>query len=280
VSRHRDEHLDLCAAHVLGVLDEAGRVELEAHLATGCEVCHEELRALSGGATVLAMSTPPLRAPAELRERVLAAAMSQPADTPDEIPVVARPAPPPPVVLRPERASAGWAALAWGLAAAAALLAVAGVFTWQRAVRLDRELATARTQALELQRSLEDERAWAGLAGLPGTRIVRLDTTPDGDSSLVAQVIYHSGVRRAMVVAERFSLPADRAYELWAITASGPTSLGVVHPDREGRVVARLEQVDAGEPIAAFAFSLESSGGSPDHHKPSGPVVMVGHVGG
>jgi hypothetical protein len=273
VSRHRDEHLDLCAAQVMGVLDEAGRAELESHLASGCETCAAELRELSAGATVLAMSAPPLHAPAALRERILEAATGQAPGrrVPEPVPPVEAP---PAIVLRPK-----WAGLTWGLAAAAALLAVAGVFAWQRALELDRELAAAHARSSELERTLEDERAWAGLPALPGTRIVRLAPTPDGDSTLVAQVIYHSGIKRAMIVAERFALPADRAYELWAITASGPTSLGVVHPDAEGRVVVRLEQVGGSEPIAAFAFSLEASGGSPDRHKPNGPVVMVGSVG-
>src|SRR5262245_22317055 len=73
MSRHRDEHLDLCAAHVLGTLSEAERRELEAHLAEGCEPCAAELRALSAGAAVLAMSVPQHRAPAAVRARVLAA---------------------------------------------------------------------------------------------------------------------------------------------------------------------------------------------------------------
>lgn len=275
MSRHRDEHLDLCAAHVLGVLDEAGRADLEAHLATGCETCLAELRELSAGTSVLAMSVPPLSAPAELRDRILAAATAQPAGAPPAEP----PPRPAPVMRRPERPRAPWAALAWSFAAAAALIAVAGVFAWQRAQRLDRELVAAREQAAELERTLQNEREWAGLPALPGTRIVQLAPTADGDSTLQAQVIYHSGIQRAMVVAASMKLPADRAYELWAITASGPTSLGVVHPDADGHVVARLEQVGGSESIAAFAFSLEASGGSPDHHKPSGPVVMVGHVG-
>jgi anti-sigma-K factor RskA len=259
--QHRAEHLDLCAAQALGVLDAAGRAELEAHLATGCEECRAELRALAGGTTVLAMSAPPLRAPAALRERVLAAAVRQPAA----------------VVIRPEFR---WRPVVWGLAAAAALLAVAGVFAWQRAVTLDRALAAARARAIELERTLETERAWAGLPTAPGTRIVQLAVTPDGDSTLAARVIYHAASRRAMVVGERLVPPAGRAYELWAITASGPASLGVVAPDRQGHVVARLEQVGGDEPIAAFAFSLEGPGGSPDKKKPSGPVVLVGHIGG
>ncbi|HEY6194543.1 MAG TPA: anti-sigma factor, partial [Candidatus Eisenbacteria bacterium] len=77
MSRHRDEHLDLCAAEVLGVLDPAGRAELEAHLAGGCEVCEAELRALSGGATVLALSVPQLHAPPAARARVLEAVRAE-----------------------------------------------------------------------------------------------------------------------------------------------------------------------------------------------------------
>lgn len=272
MSRHRDEHLDLCAAHVLGVLDEVGRAEIESHLASGCEMCLAELRALSGGVTVLAMSAPSERAPAALRERILAAATAQPSEV--RTPRAPSAGEAPPIVLRP-----AWARLTWGLAAAAALIAVAGVFAWQRAQRLDQELTAARERATQLERSLEEERAWAGLPALAGTQIVRLAPTPDGDSTLVAQVIYHSGIKRAMVVVERFALPADRVYELWAITASGPTSLGVVQPDAEGRVVARLEAVGGSEPIAAFAFSLEARGGSPDRRKPNGPVVMVGTIG-
>jgi hypothetical protein len=278
VSRHRDEHLDLCAAHVMGVLDEAGHAELEAHLASGCEICLAELRELSAGATVFAMSAPPHAAPAALRERILAAATGQvqapgsPARVEPETP--RRAEPPPPIALRPKRS-----ALIWGLAAAAAVIAVAGVVAWQRTLVLDRELVAAREQASELEQTLATEREWARLPALAGTQIVQLAVTPDGDSTIAARVIYHPGAQRAMVVAEHMGLPVDRAYELWAITASGPTSLGVVHPDAAGHVVARLEQVGGSEPIAAFAFSLESRTGSPDPHKPSGPVVMVGHVG-
>ena len=73
MSRHRDEHLDLCAAQVLGDLAGAERAELEAHLTDGCATCEAELRALAGGATVLALSVPQHRAPARARASVLAA---------------------------------------------------------------------------------------------------------------------------------------------------------------------------------------------------------------
>src|SRR5262249_16099161 len=122
MSRHRDEHLDLCAASVLGALAEAERRELEAHLAEGCEPCEAELRALAGGATVLALSVPQHRAPAGVRARVLAKIES---GGPREA-VVPLP--------RPPRAAEPWRML---LAAAALTVAAGvGVVQWRRAEQL------------------------------------------------------------------------------------------------------------------------------------------------
>ncbi len=277
MSRHRDEHLDLCTSHVLGVLDDAGRAELEAHLAAGCEVCQAELRALSGGAIVLALSVAQHRAPAAVRERVLAAVQAEAAAAPrvtGEPPTDGSEARR--VITLPDRPRRSVAA--WGWAAAAVVLAVSGMFAWQRGEDTARQLAQSRAQSAELQKTLEEERRWAALLESPGTRVVRLAVTPDGDSTLAAQVLFDPASRRAIVVAQRFTLPADRDYELWAITAGGPTSLGVVRADANGRAVVRLENVGGVEAVAAFALSLEASGGSPDHHKPSGPVVMLGRI--
>jgi len=260
MSHHRDEHLDLCAAYVLGVLDDAERRELEAHLAEGCERCETELRALSGGATVLAMSVPHVQAPAAVRGRVLAAIGGAN------------------VVPLPRRPRAQGATWAW--AAAAALLAVAGVFAWRRGEGLSRQLAESRLKADALQRTLEEERRWANLLETPGARVVQLAPTPQGDRALAAQVVYDPASDRALVVAERMAAPSEKAYELWAITAAGPTSLGLVHADAGGRAVVRIEHVSHEGAVAAFAVSLESAGGSPDPHRPSGPVVMLGKLAG
>jgi hypothetical protein len=74
MSRHRDEHLDLCAARVLGVLDDSG--PQRAGRAPGRRAARSARRScadLAGGALVLAMSAPQHRAPAGVRARVLAA---------------------------------------------------------------------------------------------------------------------------------------------------------------------------------------------------------------
>jgi len=269
MSRHREEHLELCAARVLGVLDEAGERELEAHLAEGCAQCEAELRALSGGALVLAMSVEQHRAPAAVRARVLAALESGGASGRQAEPGA---------VERPRRP---WVASPAGaLLAAAALLAVAlaGVTTWRRTEELTRELGAARAITDSLQRSLDEERRWAAVMSAPDARTVKLAPTPQGAPALAAEVHYDPASDRALLFVQGFVPPSDRDYELWAITAAGPTSLGVVHAGPDGRAVVRVERLTRDGAVAAFAVSLEAAGGSPDHHKPSGPVVMLGKL--
>jgi anti-sigma-K factor RskA len=95
----------------------------------------------------------------------------------------------------------------------------------------------------------------------------------------VASVAYDPATRRALVTCENFTAPAGHDYELWAIRASGPESLGLVRADTGGRAQIRIP--DAGDPatLGAFAVSLEARGGAPTPHAPAGPVVMVGKLG-
>ena len=271
MSRHREEHLDLCAARALGVLDEAGQAELNAHLAEGCAQCERELRDLAGGAMVLAMSPPQHQAPAAVRARVLAAIDSGGASgRQQDASVVALPR-------RPWHAGPAGALLA-----AAALLAVAlaGVSAWRRTESLTRELAATQARTDSLARALDEERRWAAVMTAPGARTVLLAPTTAGTATLVAELHYDRASDRALLFAQGLVPPDAHAYELWAITATGPTSLGVVRADTDGRAVVRLERIARDGAVAAFAVSLEGSGGSPDHHKPSGPVVMLGKISG
>lgn len=290
MSRHRDEHLALCAAHVVGALDDAGRVELEEHLASGCELCLAELRALSGGLTVFALSLPLQPAPAGARARVMAAVRAEAAkskaggeakDVPAAPAERAAPAvvrEEPRVVPLPTRPRPSFATWAW--AAAAVVLAVAGVFAWRHTEELSAELERTRARNDAIRETLESERRWAAILEAPGARVVRLAPTGAGDSALAARVHLDPGTRRAILVAQAFTPGAGRDYELWAITPTGPASLGVVRADAGGRAVMRLEDVGDPATLAGFAVSLEPAGGSPDHRKPSGPVVMFGPIGG
>lgn len=71
------------------------------------------------------------------------------------------------------------------------------------------------------------------------------------------------------------SVKADRALELWAVPAKGaPRSLGLVD-QAQGATVVRAQLL---QDTAAFAVSLEPSGGSPTG-APTGPVISVGKLG-
>ena len=71
------------------------------------------------------------------------------------------------------------------------------------------------------------------------------------------------------------SLQATRALELWAVPAQGaPRSLGLVNV-RDGATVLRSGLLAN---TAAFAVSLEPSGGSPTG-APTGPILSVGKLG-
>ena len=73
------------------------------------------------------------------------------------------------------------------------------------------------------------------------------------------------------------SPPAGRAFELWAIApgATTPQAIGMIPQNGVLRVASLPPEVQLG---ATLAISVEPPGGSPDQHKPSGPVVFVGAV--
>ena len=288
MTMHREEHLDLCAARVLGSIDEADRLELERHLAEGCAACEHALDELSEGAERLAVSARPVMPSPRLRavvlERVRAEATassrgreaadgqgSKRAGASTEAPIAPRR-----VVELPAQRRPAWPT--WALAAAAAVLAVSTVATWRAADTLRGELRGARERIARAELDLAAERAWAAVAMSPGARVVDLTPLTGGGSLPHVRATYDPASRRAIVAFENLTTPAGSDFELWVVLDDGPRSLGVVRPDASGRAEVRVP--DAGDPaaLAAFALSLERAGGSTDPRKPNGPVVLAGSV--
>lgn len=67
-------------------------------------------------------------------------------------------------------------------------------------------------------------------------------------------------------------VPADRTYQLWAVTGEGPRDLGVFAADAEGSVLVVIRMQIASMEGVVLAVSVEPAGGMP---APSGPIVFV-----
>ncbi len=279
---HRDEHLELCSGYVLGNLSDTEVAELEAHLKEGCGACETEIHRLGRGTWAFAAATPRLLEPPSLKARVLNAIREDGRERGREGKRESRregrraPIPLP----RPRRSMA---VFGWVGAVAAALIAAFGVMEYREASRLQESLSAARQEISRLNDQLQSERQWTAVAMAPQSRVIELGPTKDaaqaGATRLHARVTYDPATHQAIVSVTDFVAPPGKDYQLWAITKSGPSSLGLVRADRDGRAMIRLE--NAGDPftLAAFAVSLENEGGAPTPNAPAGPVVMVGKIG-
>ena len=277
MSEHREEHIDLCAAYSLGTLGEADRERLDQHLAGGCGPCEAALAEFSAAMVLLAASAPLARPSADLRARVLSAVSEASQVTPEE--EEEEVAPPGRVIeLRPRRRTLAWAA--WIPAAAAIALAVTSAVLWNRVGRLEGELETRQRQLADLSSRLAEEQRLNEVLSAPGAKVAVLEITPQGEQALRARATFDPATRRAVVIVENFKAPSGHDYQLWAIRGATPASLGVIKTDDTGRAVLRLENVGDPATLNAFAVSLEPAGGSPNPLAPTGPVVMLGKLGG
>jgi anti-sigma-K factor RskA len=267
VSPHKDEHLDLCAGYVLGNLADDERRMLEAHLEEGCAVCEVEINRLGRGVWAFAAATPRLLEPSSIRARVFETVRRESGQK--EGRAGSRAPFPLGQVVR---------ALGWMIAAAAVAFSVFGYTEWRLAGRLSKDLAASRENASRLSQEIQSAREWATMATAPQTRVIDLKPTPNGTAELHARVTYDPATRRALLSVAGFATPAGRDYELWAITKSGPSSLGLVRADRSGHALIQLS--NAGDPftLSAFAVSLENEGGAPTPTAPAGHLVMVGRI--
>ena len=281
MSEHREEHIDLCAGYALGSLDAADRERLEQHLSAGCPVCEAALADFSAATVMLAASAEAARPSDGLRARVL----DRIASTPQEPSAgherdTRRPesAGPRVLELRPRKGPPAWAV--WVPALAAAAFAVTTALLWNDANHLRGQLAARHTEIADLASRLALEERLNQVLSAPSAKVAVLEITPQGEQALRARATYDPATRNAVVIFENFKAPSGHDYQLWALEGATPRNLGVIKTDDAGRAVVQLD--NAGDPttLAAFAVSLEQAGGSPNPAAPTGPVVMLGKLGG
>jgi anti-sigma-K factor RskA len=230
------EELDsLLGAYALDALDPADRARIDAYLERDANARAEvdELRETAASLALLPSSS--LDAPPELWERISGAISTETDRDVDEL-----------SARRDRRARRSWTAPA--LAAAAIIVVV--VLAAQIASlngKLDRanQFGTKATAAAFDRATKVDGAREVDLNAESGATLARVVLLPDGTG-------YLRGDRLDR-------LPADRTYQLWAVTGSAgkpvTVSAGVLGPD------PRAVAFHASGPVRAFAVTVEPAGG-------------------
>ncbi|HLK94599.1 MAG TPA: anti-sigma factor [Nocardioidaceae bacterium] len=223
----------LVGAYALDALDDREQADFEQHL-HGCPTCSAELVELQATAARLgeaASMTPP----AGLRESVLAAASR----TPQQRPVV--------TVVPLSR----WRRYGTTLVAAAAVVAAVslGVLYVGEQNRND---------------ELETQGPVSRVKNAPDVEVVA-----SGPGKAPVRVYYSQSLDQAVVkVNDLPSIDKKHSYEMWAVDAEGPRSLGAMPEATESGTKLVSDLGDATQ----VAVTLEPAGGSPTG-KPTGPAV-------
>ena len=256
MSRHSDEHLDLCAEYALGTIDDVSRRRLEEHLREGCRECEAALRDFGVSAVALAATAPAAKPSAALRDRVVAAAEREPRRT-------------------SSRPSAAWRVATGVLAAACVVFMVTTVMMWTQVKKLTGEQTAMRARLDSVEGQLAQATSSVAFLTGSGTDCFDFKGTGQGDSTMVARACFNPGNGEAVVMLDHVTAPAGKDFELWVLRGSVPVSLGLVRADAAGHAVVQVSALANSGAVTAFAVSLEAAGGSTGAG-PTGPVVSVG----
>ena len=235
---------ELAGAIALDAIPAEEWPAIHEHLAT-CSRGHPVVRELRQVATLLLEAAPPVEPPASLRERIINAARAEGAVSPPAAPAVS--APPTPAHVTERRDPAWWARPAWGVAAAAALAALA-LGLWNVALRRDLDRSEERLAQAERQIAA-DEQALTALAF--GGQEFRFTTSPPS----VAGTVVRPAGGTAVLLVQGLPRTEDKIYQVWALRGDQPISLGVFEPDESGRKVVALDH-DL-QNVDAVAITLE-----------------------
>jgi hypothetical protein len=235
-----DELRSLLAVSALNALPEDEAEQLERHLKR-CSHCRAEMSEFGAAAALLA--GPPKEAPEGVWEGIVATIGSS---APDQMPGTLRR-----VVRR-----RSWWVQGWGLAAAAALIAV---------VVLAVSTASLQSDVTHLK-----NQASSGLTAALGTKGRQLvELRNDSGIDLAEAVLTPSG-GSYLVPKQLSTLPDSRTYQLWALSSGKPVSLGVLGAD------PGISQFRVETGMTTLMITAEPEGGVP---APSSGVLAQGGIG-
>jgi anti-sigma-K factor RskA len=264
LSEH-DQFRELIEGYALGVLDEAERAKLEAHLATGCPECAKALQEARWLVTQLVYLAPPAEPSEMLRARLLQKVRAEAGPSPQN----ATPA------------ASKTAIPLWMWAVVAALLLLTAYMMWNMQ-RLQKEIAHVNARASEelkqreqLQQQLIEARHEAHILTDPSSKRFRI--WPNDKQMPTLDAAWHPEMG-ICVMGEKVPMPGkNHVLQLWLISKSGkPMPSHTFWPDAKGKVDLMVD--DPPEVLAdtkALAITEEPIGGST---QPTSTPMWVGGV--
>jgi anti-sigma-K factor RskA len=249
-----DELKANAAGYALGSLDRDEHRAFESHL-TECEECRTEVASLWPVVAALATAVPQVTPRAEIRDRILEAAMAAgqqltgQGSSSSTRPSVIRDRKSPPMLM-------------WLPLAAAVVVAIgASVY----AVRLQRQMG-------ELQARFDQTQATTAVLAAPDLASINLQgqsVAPDAR----ARALWSRSRGLVFTAANLPPAPPGKAYQVWVVTAQAPISAGLLTPDSSGAGTRYyMTPIDIAPPVAV-AVTLEPAAGVP---APTGERYLVG----
>jgi anti-sigma-K factor RskA len=272
------------ALYAIGALTGDERVSFETHLKT-CLECGAELLTLRPAVDALAQAVPQVDPRPELRDRVMAAALSQ--SRPQTASAVLRAARRQARVAAKRPAPTRWLALAAMLLVTIGLAAYATTLR-NRVARLEDQLDAALAQSSALQaRVTKAERTLAGtqtqlesaqgqLAVVTAPDSTRVALAGQKDTPTASGRADWSPTRGlAISVSNLPPLLPMRDYQVWLLTNGKPVSAGLLPRDAaDGRTVVLMAPPNAPAPTG-IALSEEPQGGV---DQPGNRIYLVGQI--
>ena len=242
-----DEDFDLLA---LGMLEGAEKSELEAHL-DGCRECANKAEEARGRIAVLAFSAPIENPPARAREHLLRRVRE---------PLIRGKS----VSFRP-----------WLTPALVAVMIILLIVVGLENRNLRQKLKEVQHAQEALQGSAAQDHLVVDLLTAPDTLKVTL-VSGASHPSPTGKAFYHPEKGLIFYAANLPTLSPSQTYQLWLVPTSGkPISAGTFQVDVHGNGRVMLPRLPAGVEAAAFAVTVEPSGGVP---QPTGAKILIGTV--
>jgi anti-sigma-K factor RskA len=248
---------ELIPAYVLDAVDDADRARIEKHL-PHCANCAQLVESYRPVMDILPYAVPMVEPPADLKYRVLAAAM------PKVAPAKPR------VSLIPALSSFFSHVLRSPAFAAAMLLLVSGLVAWN--IWLQNQITQQIAFNQQIQADIARNRALVSVIsyadGAP-KYMQATDAAPKAIGRLYAAPELNA---LALIVYDVPTLEAGKVYQIWLIDPAGDrTSGGTFTVDAQGRAWVLIRAPQSLDHYKSIGITVEPAGGS---SKPTGPKMM------